>query len=385
MSIIDTQLEGSLRNPKLPSESVTDSAVVKNLNQYNIEQYRFPEDAGVSPDLKHTIAFFINVRGNSKSNRTLKTNFKITDEQVLTRAGVVGAIGVGTAGAVGSTVLNTTSSAAKAAVNSIAGAGLNHRTVGGVPNPLSAATSAAGAAATEVLQGAKVAGKTAGAGVVVGATALGFGQTEMHRLAAALVLAIQEPPKVSYSVGYETFDAGTLMGGMSSGDASVISAGGAGAGILKFMKIPGVLGAPDFGKGIQKVSGTALNPFKTALFKEVKLRTFEFNYKFMPKSQKEALNVRNIIYALKYHMHPEFDTNKIFLIHPSEFNIVYYYAGKENDNWNKIGTCVLTDMQLDQGTEQLTSFIDGSSVEINMKLTFMETEMITKEKIEKGY
>ena len=377
---IDTKLEGELNKKGFPEELSTSSALSKNINQYNIERYRFPEDAGISPDLKHTIAFFINVRGNSKAKKAYATAFKITDEKTLTQAGVNNAIITGTAGAAAVPLISAGKSAATAAVNSIAGAGVNHRVVGGIPSPIGAASAAVG----EVVKAVGSSGKAVAAGAAVGINAMMFSETETHRLKAALVLAIQEPPKVSYSVSYDNFDAGTLMGGMSSGgfsDAgSMISAG-----MLKFATIPGVIGSPDFGKGIQKMSGTALNPFKTALFKEVKLRTFEFNYKFMPKSKKEAETVREILMALKFHMHPEFDTNKIFLIHPSEFNIVYYYAGKENNSWNKIGTCVLTDMYVDQGAEQLTTFIDGSSVEINMKLTFMETEMITREKIAEGY
>ena len=377
----DTMREGQMIRPTIPKEAKTDSDIARDINQYNIVNYRFPEDAGVAPDLKHTIAFFINVRGNSKAKKNFQTAFKITDEKTLTKTGVEGAIATGTAGAAGAALAKVIPAAAKAFSNSLAGAGINHRTVGGVPNPISAA----GAAAAEVASGVATAGKIAAAGVAVGATGLAFSETETHRLRAALVMAIQEPPKVSYSIEYESFDAGLLMGGLSNPGASVIGADGAAAGLLKFAKIPGIVGAPNFSKGIQKMSGTALNPFKTALFQQVKLRTFEFNYKFMPKSQKEANNVFNIINAFKEHMHPEFDTNKIFLIHPSEFNIVYYYAGRENTNWNKIGTCVLTDLYVDQGTEQLTTFVDGSSVEINMKLTFMETEMITREKIVQGY
>ena len=378
---IDAQSEGALRNPTFPAEMSATSAVSKNLNQYNIVNYRFPEDAGVSFDLKHTIAFFINVRGNSKAKKQFKTAYKINDEKMLTKVGVEKAIVTGAAGAVGASIANSAGSIATSVVNSISGAGLNHRTVGGTPAPIAAASAAAGEVARAVGSAAKV----AGAGALVAGTGLMFSETETYRLQAALVLAIQEPPKVSYSVEYESFDAGTLMGGMSSGGFGEGLGDMAKAGLLKFAQVPGVIGAPDFGKGIQKMAGTAINPFKTALFQQVKLRTFEFYYKFMPKSQKEANYVFNIINALKEHMHPEFDTNKIFLIHPSEFNIVYYYAGKENDNWNKIGTCVLTDMYVDQGTEQLTTFVDGSSVEINMKLTFMETEMLTREKIVQGY
>jgi hypothetical protein len=133
------------------------------------------------------------------------------------------------------------------------------------------------------------------------------------------------------------------------------------------------------------MTGTSVNPFRTVLFKDVDLRTFKYEYKFMPKSKQEAQNVLAIINTFKEHMHPEFASSKVFLIHPSEFNIVYYYGTEENKNMHKISTCVLTELDLDYGTEKLASFSDGMSVEINMSLTFVETEMLTREKIMEGY
>ena len=327
-------------------------------SRYSINNFKYPEDVNVAQDLKNTVVFFINVRGRSKYKTNDNTLYEIKEEQPLTEEGVKKAIGIAGTASVGATIFNSLS--ANAIARKVMGTGVDPKR-GNI---------------------GAIAKSTIGYEAVV-ATAASFEQSTTHRLKDAITLAIQEMPKTSYSVKYEDFDAGTLMGGMSSSSAGMGSM--LAAGILKTAQIPTVMGAPEFGKGIQKMAGEAINPFKTVLFKEVDLRTFKFDYKFMPKSKTEAMNVMNIIRTFKYHMHPEFSTDNVFLLHPSEFNIAFYFNGKENPNWNKIGTCVLMDMHLDAGAEQLATFHDGMSVEINMSLIFKETEMLTKEKVIQGY
>ena len=85
-------------------------------------------------------------------------------------------------------------------------------------------------------------------------------------------------------------------------------------------------------------------------------------------------------------MHPEISSGKLFYIYPSEFDIQYFFKDNENDYLHKFARCALTDMQIDYGGEQFTTFEDGSPVEISLVLTFRELEQMTKEGIEKyGY
>ena len=57
----------------------------------------------------------------------------------------------------------------------------------------------------------------------------------------------------------------------------------------------------------------------------------------------------------------------------------------ENDYYNKIATCVLTDCQVDYTPGGVRSFDDGSPTQIKMSLSFMETQLLTKELIAQGY
>jgi hypothetical protein len=106
----------------------------------------------------------------------------------------------------------------------------------------------------------------------------------------------------------------------------------------------------------------------------------------MPKNENESNAVYNIINKFKEHMHPELAAGGAFFLYPSEFEIAYYHNNKENTYFNKIATCALTDMSVEYGGEQLSSFKDGSPTEINLTLSFRELELITKETIrDRGY
>jgi hypothetical protein len=79
-----------------------------------------------------------------------------------------------------------------------------------------------------------------------------------------------------------------------------------------------------------------------------------------------------------------------FLTLPSEFDIHYMYMAKdgtnsENDYYNKISTCVLTNCTVDYTPGAVRSFADGAPTQITMGLTFKETETLTKDKINAGY
>jgi hypothetical protein len=78
--------------------------------------------------------------------------------------------------------------------------------------------------------------------------------------------------------------------------------------------------------------------------------------------------------------------NKFFYIYPSEFEIVYTFNGRENQYFNKIQNCALTDMTVEYGGDKFASFNNGAPVETILTLTFRELELLTKESIQKnGY
>ena len=70
------------------------------------------------------------------------------------------------------------------------------------------------------------------------------------------------------------------------------------------------------------------------LFKGLDRRDFSYTFTMIPRSLSEAEAIRNIVFAFKYNMLPEFsDGNRAGrkLRMPNTFDIEYMYLGKSND------------------------------------------------------
>ena len=142
---------------------------------------------------------------------------------------------------------------------------------------------------------------------------------------------------------------------------------------------------------LNKAFGQANNPYLEVLFDQMALRQFTYNFTFAPRSEEETKDVQKIIHMFRFHMAPELQQGEgRFLTLPSEFDIHYMYMAKdgtnsENDYYNKISTCVLTNCTVDYTPGAVRSFADGAPTQITMGLTFKETETLTKDKINEGY
>jgi hypothetical protein len=109
-------------------------------------------------------------------------------------------------------------------------------------------------------------------------------------------------------------------------------------------------------------------------------------YQFAPRSIDESNNVKNIIQAFKYHMHPEYkDANNFLFLYPSEFDIEYFHGGVENLNIHRHTSCVLTEMNVNYTPNgNFSTFIEGRPTQINVSLTFKELTVLTKELVAEG-
>ena len=137
--------------------------------------------------------------------------------------------------------------------------------------------------------------------------------------------------------------------------------------------------------------GRADNPFMEVLFTTMGVREFTYNFNFAPRNSDETMEVQQIIQLFRFHMAPEMQqANSRYLTLPSEFDIHYMFKGKdgngrENDYFNRIATCVCTSVDVNYTPNGVRSFEDGSPTQIQVGLTFRETEILTKEKINQGY
>jgi len=137
--------------------------------------------------------------------------------------------------------------------------------------------------------------------------------------------------------------------------------------------------------------GRADNPFMEVLFTTMGVREFTYNFNFAPRNSDETAEVQQIIQLFRFHMAPEMQqANSRYLTLPSEFDIHYMFKGKdgqgrENDYFNRITTCVLVSVDVNYTPNGVRSFEDGSPTQITMGLSFRETEILTKEKINAGF
>jgi hypothetical protein len=346
-------------------------------SKYEINIQQYPSDLG-SEDLLHYIEFGINVRGKSELDKSKRlyeikrnpdsANMSEDELSTVTTAGAFFGAGAVTAGLT------------KTILSKIPATGA-----------LRNATTALGSqkAADTVI--------SVGAGVVAGgiaATAVNVNKLlkpdTTYRISDVIALYVDGPPVVRYSMNYANKDLGTLAGIIKGGVVDTLKAfspfteQGAAA-LATFAKLPGAFGLPDLKTALSASSKTALNPFKETIFESVDFRTFAFKYKFLPKSKQESEAVRNIVKLFKYHMHPDISKNKLFFIYPSEFQITYYFQSTENNYFHKFAPCALASMEVSYGGEQFSSFDDGNPTEVNMTLTFQETEILTKSLVDQGY
>lgn len=273
--------------------------------------------------------------------------------------------------------------------------------------------------------GAAVVGGIEGTTGIVNKFALGdVNNTSMQvvQMKHIVALPLMSRPSATYKAGWVDMDMGMAGGMMQAGTASeLMNFGGelmnalkdkngdptavfqraaenpAFQGPLASLIYKKMVSADMFGSGagevIEKSTARTPNPFKEQLFKSMGFRTFSFTYTFNPKSRKEALEIKNIIDLLKYYMHPGLTSENFFLTYPAEFNIKYFYDGKESNFLHKISSCALTDLAVDYGSDN--DFIVfapdsggaeyGIPTEISLKLEFTELELLTKERVAQGF
>lgn len=156
------------------------------------------------------------------------------------------------------------------------------------------------------------------------------------------------------------------------------------------------LGGGDVGRAaILGVTGKVTNPMMELIYTAPSFRPLQFDFFFYPRSEAEALQVQQIINRFRYHQAPElstFDSGKQdgLLIPPSQFDIKFYYGGRQNPNIPPVATCVLNDITLNYAPNGWSAYEvpgendpqigrTGMPVAIQMTLQFTEITYLTKQ------
>ena len=218
-----------------------------------------------------------------------------------------------------------------------------------------------------------------------------------------------DSPNIGEELGGKVIGAGksaldSYIQGISSGEGVLKSAAGATASGGKAAYREGVQTVGEAAGGVigkntarlatAAATGAVRNPMLEMLYKSPNFRTFNFEFKFYPRDEREALEVQRIVERLRYHQSPELvKESSAFLVPPSEFDIKFYYNGSQNPNIPPISTCVLQTIDIDYAPNGFSAYEvpnenqpslgrTGMPVAMTLRLAFQETTYLTKEDFE---
>ena len=127
-----------------------------------------------------------------------------------------------------------------------------------------------------------------------------------------------------------------------------------------------------------RATGKVINPNLELIFKGPQLRTFSYQFRFTPREQLEAQEVKKIIRFFKRNMAVRRSPNKLFLKTPNVFKLKYCYMNRDNHPFlNKIKTCALSSFTVDYTPDgSYSTYDDGSMTSYNVGMTFNELNPI---------
>jgi len=141
---------------------------------------------------------------------------------------------------------------------------------------------------------------------------------------------------------------------------------------------------------ILQAQGYAINPQVQMLYTGIELRGFQLSFTFTPKSADETEQIDKIISTFKYYSSPalqagaQTQTDSMFLIPPALFNVNFMINNIDNKYLPKYGDCVLDSMEVNYAPNGWSSFESGAPVQTTLSLSFRETQIIDKSKLQKG-
>ncbi len=230
------------------------------------------------------------------------------------------------------------------------------------------------------------------------------------RLSTSIALYMPPSVQTSYGLDYGDVEIGAFGEAMKDvfdamekawkGEAGAgKSLTGAGTNALEAVKKTATKALDAVAPGIraqaQIAEGKIFSDKMELSFKGVNRRTFSFSFVFMPKSEKEAKTIEQIVHLFKFHAHPNYvdGTKGRQMTIPDTFDIQYMYQDSVNNFINKISTCFLKDITVAYGGDRFTAHrpTEGllgkgaPATRTSLTLTFQEMEILTRERIDQGF
>ena len=144
-------------------------------------------------------------------------------------------------------------------------------------------------------------------------------------------------------------------------------------------KISAYFAGQAVGKNVfTRATGQVMNNNLELLFSGPSLRSFAYSFRFTPREETEAKEVRRIIKLFKKAMAPKKGKQKMFLESPHVFKLKYYFKnGQEHPFLNKIKTCALRSFNVQYAPDgSYMTYDDGSMTSYQVNLQFGELNPI---------
>ena len=140
----------------------------------------------------------------------------------------------------------------------------------------------------------------------------------------------------------------------------------------------GALGLASVGKGLGKRAGLAVNPHMAVLFKGITFKEHSFNYKFIPRDEKESEDIQELCREFRFHMLPGYALGGFAYTYPDEFQIIF--SDHLSPYLFSIGNCVLKSFNVTFNGSGVPSFSkSGAPMEIDISMGFQETNIETRD------
>ena len=248
-----------------------------------------------------------------------------------------------------------------------------------------------------------------GAGrVKTGGSTIRIERAETRRLKGGIAMYMPASVQVTYGADYTDTDIGGITGDALDAYNKFVEGNykGASEAIFRIPEgakdslsnvllssvgaLPGMGGAKEVS---EMQSGEIITDRLELAFKGIQKRGFSYTFKMIPKNEREADEIRKIVFAFKANMLPEFVAGRSGrrLVVPNTFDIQYQYMGVSNEYLHHISTCILEDMSVTYGGDRYKTFNASSKgdgappVETSITLQFKELELITRERVFEGF
>ena len=147
-----------------------------------------------------------------------------------------------------------------------------------------------------------------------------------------------------------------------------------------------LLGNGDFQQNLSRQTGSVFNSNIELLFSGVQLRSgFSFSYDLVPRSKKEAQEIKDIILFLKIECSAQKGAETgaaagLFIKSPSVFRLTYMNGKNPHPFLHQFKICALTTMSVDYtASGTYATYSDATPVHMKMTLSFNELTPIYRE------